>query len=42
MRCTPMAVWASALSIEDLQKAVEADVSFTHCKIIVKEAIFAY
>jgi len=30
MRCTPMAVWGSDLSIEDFRKASEADVSFTH------------
>ena len=42
MRCTPLAVWGSDLSVEDLQKASDADVSFTHSHVIVKRAVFAY
>ena len=42
MRATPMAVWGSGLSVEDLQKASDADVSFTHSHVIVKRAVFAY
>ena len=42
MRCAPMAVWGSELSIEDFKQASNIDVSFTHKFLIVKEAIFAY
>ena len=42
MRCTPIAVWGSELSIDDFKKASNLDVSFTHKAPIVKQAVFAY
>lgn len=42
MRCTPMAVWASALEPEDLKKAIVCDAEFTHPNKLVQDCVFLY
>lgn len=43
MRCTPMAVYSSALLKEnDVRKAVLSDVALTHPNYFVQEAILVY
>eukprot|EP00347_Sterkiella_histriomuscorum_P003232 403365085 len=42
MRITPLAVWASKLSNEDLYKAVHLQTYFTHCNKAVIEATYLY
>ena len=43
MRITPLVVWTSALEkLEDVKKAISADVQLTHCNQLVHDAIFIY
>eukprot|EP00354_Favella_ehrenbergii_P003620 CAMPEP_0170472944 /NCGR_PEP_ID=MMETSP0123-20130129/14907_1 /TAXON_ID=182087 /ORGANISM="Favella ehrenbergii, Strain Fehren 1" /LENGTH=92 /DNA_ID=CAMNT_0010741585 /DNA_START=208 /DNA_END=486 /DNA_ORIENTATION=+ len=38
MRITPLAVWARNLSLDELEQAVEAEVSMTHSKVLLKNS----
>ena len=42
MRITPLAVWAQRLPIQDLEKAVSADIKMTHFKKAMLDIVTAY
>ena len=42
MRVSPLAVWAHKLTMEDLERAVKADVSFMHSKKEMADIVTAY
>ena len=42
MRVTPLVVWGSNLSYDDLNKVIVADVKMTHPSLVVQEAVFIY
>jgi len=42
MRITPLAVWARNLSLDELEQAVEAEVSMTHSRREMWQVITAY